>query len=30
LVLRTSRTFNVVAPSGRTVCQSLPPSNTSP
>src|SRR5216684_955212 len=30
LVLRASRTFNVVAPSGRTVCQSLPPSNTSP
>src|SRR6266446_1506890 len=30
LVLRTSRTFNVVAPSLRTVCQSLPPSNTSP
>src|ERR1700730_1588343 len=30
LVLRTSRTFNVVAPSGRTVCQSLPPSKTSP
>src|SRR3979409_1595099 len=30
LVLRTTRTFNVVAPSVRTVCQSLPPSNTSP
>src|ERR1700676_5083162 len=30
LVLRTSRTFNVVSPSGRTVCQSLPPSKTSP
>src|SRR2546422_1054926 len=30
LVLRTSRTFKVVAPSVRTVCQSLPPSSTSP
>src|ERR1700682_6048928 len=30
VVLRTSRPFNVVAPSGRTLCQSLPPSNTSP
>src|SRR5882724_12257601 len=30
VVFRTSRTFKVVAPSLRTVCQSLPPSSTSP
>src|SRR4029077_8210722 len=29
-VLRTNRTFNAVEPSLRTVCQSLPPSSTSP
>ena len=29
-VLRTSRTFSAEAPSLRTVCQSLPPSSTSP